>query len=162
MSPFPQLQGAEGGAGQVQGLPGSGVNCRRAPGLPPTHRERASESSPEDKAGRGLSGPSSSGILRCGHSPGFLLLQSLLSAPKRPQLERMQTRDQTPGLATQSEQPGSDPLPTPAQVGTRAACPICREEEGVGRPAGAGLWGESPAGSVHPWGQTTEGSPRCH
>lgn len=47
-------------------------------------------------------------------------------------------RDQTPGLATQSEQPGSDPLPTPAQVGTGAACPVRREEEGLGRPAGAG------------------------
>lgn len=37
----------------MQGLLSSGVNGRRAPALPPTCRERASKSSPEDHSGQG-------------------------------------------------------------------------------------------------------------
>lgn len=68
--------------------------------------------------------------------------------------------DQTPGLAMHSEQPGSDPLPTPAQVGARAACPIGREEVGVGRPAGGGRWGGSLCRVCAPLEPDNRGEPQ--
>lgn len=103
-------RGQRGGAGQVQGLLGSGVNGRRASPATDLLCERqgpqllwASKPSPEDHASQGLSGSLQLRYPLMWASPGFLLLpESVFSPQKAMAGEEASPWDQTPGLATHS------------------------------------------------------------
>lgn len=120
----------------------------------------ASESSPEDQASQGFSGSPAQVSSDVDTLLGSCSFRVCFQPPRGHGWRGSKPWDQTPGLATHSEQPGSDPLPTLTQVGARAACPVCREEVRVGRPARGRLWSGSPCKVCAPLGPDNRGEPQ--